>query len=88
MTNYKSIVFVNQSSGYLMIDIINAHVPYYDEIILLTGGLNERSNKLDDRVKVHYLNKYDRSSNLKRVLTWSVFFIKSLFILMLKYKKI
>ena len=85
MTNSKSIVFVNQSSGYLMIDIINAHLPHYDEIILLTGELKPRSNKLDDRVKVHYLKKYDRTSNFKRLLTWFGFFLKSFFLLKFKY---
>ena len=52
MKNSKSIVFINQSSGYLMIDIINSHAPYFDELILLTGFYNPRSTPLNPKVKI------------------------------------
>lgn len=81
----KQIVFVNQSSGYLMIDIIHAHLETYDEISLFTGFLNPRNNQLDPRVKVHMLTTYDRSSTLKRLFTWMLFSIKTFFLLRFKY---
>lgn len=81
----KSIVFINQSSGYLMIDIINAHAKYYDNIVLLTGFLNPRETLLNDKVKVHRLIEYKRSSSLKRLLTWLVFWFQSLYYIFLKY---
>lgn len=87
MTNYKSIVFVNQSSGYLMIDIINAHAPYYDELVLLTGFYNPRGTKLDPKVKIKYLKYYNRSSNLLRFYSWFVFHLQSLFYIFYRYKK-
>ena len=87
MTNYKSIVFVNQSSGYLMIDIINAHAPYYDELVLLTGFYNPRGTKLDPKVKIKYLKYYNRSSNLLRIYSWFVFHLQSLFYIFYRYKK-
>jgi len=83
----KSIVFVNQSSGYLMIDIINAHAPYYDELILLTGFLNPRETPLDENVKVHRLIEYKRSSSLKRLLTWMLFWFQSWYYIFLKYRE-
>jgi hypothetical protein len=58
----KAILFINQSSGYLMIDIINAHEEYYDEIILLTGFLNPRETPLHRKVKVKHLIQYKRTS--------------------------
>ena len=85
MINSKSIVFVNQSSGYLMIDIINEHVDSYDEIILLTGFLNPRQTPLHPKVVVHYLNRYKRESTLKRLITWMLFSIRSLLLICFKY---
>ncbi|MDG1279214.1 MAG: glycosyltransferase family 4 protein [Algoriphagus sp.] len=87
MSEKKQIVFVNQSAGYLMIDIIDAFKDNYDERILLTGFLNPRNKKLDDTVKVEKLITYDRSSSVKRIFTWFWAFIKALFLIRFKYPK-
>ena len=87
MKEKKSIIFFNQSSGYLMIDIINAHVPYYDELVLFTGVLNTRNIALDPKVKVKYLKSYKRSGNLSRFYSWCVFHIQCLIYLHLVYRK-
>jgi len=87
MTNSKSIVFVNQSSGYLMIDIINGHAPYYDELVLLTGFFNPRGTLLDPKVKIEYLKSYKRSGNLVKFYSWFVFHLQSLFYIFFKYRK-
>ena len=63
---HKSILFINQSSGYLMIDIINAHVPYYDNIVLFTGFLNPRETPLHPKVKVIKGLKYKRSNSTQK----------------------
>jgi glycosyltransferase involved in cell wall biosynthesis len=87
MTNSKSIVFVNQSSGYLMIDIINAHAPYYEELVLLTGFFNPRGTPLDPKVKIEYLKRYKRSGNLVKFYSWFIFHLQSLFYIFFKYRK-
>lgn len=87
MTNSKSIVFVNQSSGYLMIDIINAHTPYYDELVLLTGFFNARGTPLNPKVKIKYLKSYKRSGNLVKFYSWFIFHLQSLFYIFFKYRK-
>jgi glycosyltransferase involved in cell wall biosynthesis len=87
MNSKKQIVFVNQSAGYLMIDIINGFKDTYEERILLTGYLNPRNNKLDKSVKVEKLIKYNRSSTIKRTVTWLWAFLKALFIIKFKYPK-
>ena len=87
MTNSKSIVFINQSSGYLMIDIINAHAPYYDELVLLTGFFNPRGTPLSPKVKIKYLKSYKRSGNLIKFYSWFVFHLQSLFYIFFKYRK-
>jgi glycosyltransferase involved in cell wall biosynthesis len=82
----KSILFINQSSGYLMIDIVNAHVPYYDEIILFTGFLNPRETPLHENVKVKMGVSYIRLSAFRRLSSWLVFWIQSLYYIFLKYR--
>lgn len=82
----NSILFVNQSSGYLMIDIINAHVEYYDEVVLLTGFLNPRETLLHPNVKVKSLIQYKRTSGVLRLLTWVLFWLQSLWFVFIKYK--
>lgn len=82
----KSILFINQSAGYLMIDIINAHEEYYDEIILLTGFLNPRETPLHRNVKVKYLIQYKRTSGVLRLFTWLFFWLQSLWYVFVKYK--
>ena len=83
----NKIVFVNQSSGYLMIDIINAHKASYDERVLISGFLNPRNNPLDEGVTVKKIVEYNRSSSLKRAWTWAWGFIKALWLIKTKYRK-
>lgn len=83
----KSIVFLNQSSGYLMIDIINAFKGRYDERILITGMLNPRSSPLDNEVKLEWTVAYNRKNTLTRFYTWSRAFLKALVLIKIKYKK-
>ena len=79
----KQIVFVNQSAGYLMIDIIDTFKDSYEERILMTGFLNPRNKTLDATVKVEKLIPYDRSSTIKRIFTWVWAFLKILFLVLL-----
>lgn len=81
----KQIVFVNQSAGYLMIDIINAFEDEYEEIILFTGLLNPRNKKLNSKIKVEKLALYDRTSTVKRLLSWGKAFAKSWYLINFKY---
>ena len=87
MYKKKQIVFVNQSAGYLMIDIIDAFKDEYEERILMTGFLNPRNKILDATVKVEKLIPYDRSSTFKRMFTWVGAFLKILFLIKFKYPK-
>lgn len=87
MLEKNSIVFINQSSGYLMIDIINAHADYYDELVLLTGFFNPRGVELNPKVKVIYLKAYERSNNFIKFYSWIIFHFQVLFYVFYKYKK-
>lgn len=82
----KRIVFVNQSSGYLMIDIIQAFEKDYDERVIIAGSINPRKRKLTDDITIHTVQAYDNTTILKRMLTWSMAFIKMLFIIKTRYR--
>jgi glycosyltransferase involved in cell wall biosynthesis len=74
MNNKKSIIFINQSSGYLMIDIINAYKAEYNDISLITGVLNERNNRLTQDINVSRIISPKRSNSLVRISTWLIGF--------------
>jgi len=83
----KQIVFVNQSAGYLMIDIVQAFKEEYAERVLVTGWLNPRNRSLDRDVKLEKTIAYDRSSGMKRILTWSLAFLKAIWLIKTTYRK-
>lgn len=87
MSRTDQIVFINQSSGYLMIDLVNAFRDHYQRRVLFTGFLNPRAQQLDSDVKVERLIRYDRSSDLKRMITWVVALLKSLYLILTKYRR-
>lgn len=66
----KKIVIVNQSSGYLLTDILNVYANEYDEVVQICGTIKENERKLDERIRIDWICAYDRSSALKRILTW------------------
>jgi len=66
----RKIVVVNQSSGYLLTDILNAYVQEYDEVVQIYGTIKPNQRTLDPRVKLEQICPYDRSSAIKRIVTW------------------
>lgn len=83
----RQIFFVNQSSGYLMIDILEAFSEEYDELILCAGVIVPRSRPLPENVKVERTIPYNRTSKWQRIYTWSIAFIKVLYLILFKYRK-
>ena len=82
----KKIVFVNQSSGYLMIDIVNAYAEVYDEVELLAGSVKVTERHLCEKVKLKKIIAYDRSSSFKRLITWSFASLQVFSLLLFKYR--
>lgn len=78
----KSVLLANQSTGYLMVDIVNAYVRSgkYDSVELLAGEINIRPSVPDSSVHVIKTVKYDKSSTLKRLLTWVGAFVHLLWV--------
>lgn len=78
----KSVLLANQSTGYLMVDIVNAYVQSgkYDRVELFAGEINIRPSVPDSSVHVIKTVKYDKSSTLSRLLTWVGAFVHLLWV--------
>ena len=78
----KSVLLANQSTGYLMVDIVNAYVQSgkYDRVEFFAGEINIRPSVPDSSVHVIKTVKYDKSSTLKRLLTWVGAFVHLLWV--------
>lgn len=83
----ERVILINQSSGYLTIDIANVYAEEYDKVVLLAGSVGKSDRELSSKVIVDNLIKYNRSSTLKRVSTWLISFIQILFKLLFRYRK-
>lgn len=81
----NKIVFINQDSGYLMIDIVNAHVENGDNCVLLAGRLVERNTPLNGKVEHRRIVRYNRKSILMRSVTWAFGWFQILFLIWFRY---
>lgn len=66
----KKVVLVNQTTGFLMVDVVNAFACSFDEVVLLAGKVETMERPLSAKVVVDKICAYDRSSALKRIKTW------------------
>lgn len=83
----KKVVLVNQSTGYLMIDIANAYAEVYDEVVLLAGSIKVTERTLNEKIKIKHIAAYDRSSSLMRLLTWGWASLQIFNKLLFRYRK-
>lgn len=82
----KKIVFVNQSVGYLMIDVVNAFVENGFSVGLITGHVGEAERELDANVHRSRIVRYSKKNFLTRILTWVVGTVQITFLLLSRYK--
>lgn len=83
----KKVVLINQSTGYLMIDIVNAYAEEYDEVVLLAGSVKVTERQLNEKVKVRKIIAYYRGSSIKRLFTWGWGTLQIFNKLLFKYRK-
>jgi glycosyltransferase involved in cell wall biosynthesis len=86
MDRKKKIVFVNQASGYLTIDIINAFVGSYDHVALISGIVREQNVPLDSRVKWSKIALYNRGNPRTKLLSWLKATFQIFFLLVFKFR--
>ena len=72
----KKITLFNQVSGPLFIDIANAYLEKYEEVILITGNIEPTYARLDDKIKVIRKIKYKRNKAYLRIATWLIFYLQ------------
>ena len=80
------VLLINQSAGYLMVDIVNAYAQKYSDVVLLTGSYNTQDRELNKSVKIHKIAVYIRSSFFMRALTWLIATLQIFFLLLWKYR--
>ncbi len=83
----RKIVFINQATGYLTIDIINEFAREFDEVALITGSIRIQDVPLDKKVKVSYIIKYNRGNNLKKSTSWLIGTMQIYWLLVVRYRK-
>ncbi|MDO9153323.1 MAG: hypothetical protein Q7U47_06405 [Paludibacter sp.] len=82
----KKVVLVNQSTGYLMIDIANAYTSEYDEVVLMAGSVKTMERELNRNVYVKKIIAYNRNSGIKRLISWLWACLQIFFLLLFKYR--
>ena len=83
----SKIIFINQETGPLLIDMINVFADKKSKIILYTGEVIKTSEDLDGRVKVRKLCRYKKNNNLVRLFTWTLFSFQALMCLVYDLNK-
>lgn len=86
--NINKVVIINQSTGYLTVDIVNAYCKVYKDVTLITGRVEEYDRKLYSNVKVCKIISYNKSSIFKRIITWTIGFVQIFFILLFKFSNV
>ena len=82
----KKIVFVNQATGYITIDIINEFAKDFDEVAIILGDYREQDFPLNIKVKVSKVVGKSRRTNLHRLFMWLIATLQIHFLLITKYR--
>lgn len=83
----KKLLIVNQSAGYLTIDVANAFAGQYDEVVLLYGQIRVSERKPLGNVRLQKTIPYGRTGMLQRLITGAFFSLHFLFLVLLKYRR-
>ena len=82
----KKIVLVNQTSGFLVVDDLNAYCAKYDSVSVLCSSLRPGMRPVNPKINIDKICNYDRSSSTKRMATWLLASMQVFFKLLFKYK--
>ncbi len=83
----RKIVLINQSAGYLFIDIANAFIKSYDEVVLMAGDILPMNEPLNEKIRIQKIFSYNRSSTVKRILSWIISLLNIWWLLLFKYRR-
>lgn len=68
----KKLIFVDQATGYLSIDLINDFAEQYDEVILLAGSIRIQDVEPSPKMKWVKIARYNRQSFFLKLITWLI----------------
>ena len=83
----KKIVFVCQSTNYLLVDVLNEFSLEYDSVFLLSSNFEVLERRLNNKVNVVNIISYNKKSLLTRIWTWVYGTLQIFFILFFKFNK-
>lgn len=83
----KNAILINQVTGPLFIDVANQYVKEYNDVILITGAIEETYSTLDPKIRIVYKQKYNRKKAYSRIYTWTLFFLQCYVFLLLNKSK-
>lgn len=89
MQSDRRIVFINQATGYLTIDIINAFTDSnrFKEVALIAGSVRTQDVPLSDRVYWSKVTLYNRGNPIRKFISWMVGTLQIGWLLLTKYRK-
>jgi glycosyltransferase involved in cell wall biosynthesis len=82
-----TLVILDQASGYLQIDMLEAYAEKYKHLVIIAGSIVERGTPLPENVVWHKIVKYDQSSTFKRLYTWLFGSLSMFWIVLRQYRK-
>jgi glycosyltransferase involved in cell wall biosynthesis len=82
----RKIVFINQTTGYLTIDVINEFVSQYYKVALITGSIRVQDTPLSQKVTVSKIVRYNRGNTFRKGFSWLIGTIQIFFLLKFKYR--
>ncbi len=83
----RKIVFVNQATGYLTIDIINEFAREFDKVAVIYGDIRVQDTDLNLKVLRSKVIEKSRKSNLKRFNRWFIASLQIFWLLLFRYRK-
>ena len=83
----KRIVFINQATGFITIDIVNEFAREFDEVAVIFGDIRVQDVSLDAKVKYSKVIEKSRVSNLRRFNRWFIASVQIFWLLITKYRK-
>lgn len=83
---YKGIVLLDQTSGYLQIDMLYALQRKYPQTAIIAGSIVERDRSLPADTAWTKIMRYDKSTTLKRLVSWTVSTLQMWYHVLTKYR--
>ena len=85
-SQYRKIVFINQATGYLTIDIINEFADKFESVALIAGSIRVQEIELNKKVKWVKIAKYNRGGPIKKMVSWLRATVQICFLLVFRFR--